>query len=84
MHDITIDMHSTLDQKTVEAIITQFVEAHTGKTVSKIEATVNDNKFTGVNITYHSETPNISSINKIDKPKKPVIIDRTFKPMVYD
>ena len=80
MHEIVIDMYSTLDQKTVEAIIKQFVETRTGKTVSKIEATVNDNKFTGFSITYHSEKPTINT----EKAKKPVVIDRSFKPMVYD
>jgi hypothetical protein len=80
MHDIVIDMHSTLDEKTVEAIIRQFVEHQTGKTVSKIETSVKDNKFTGVSITYHSEKPTINT----EKAKKPVVIDRSFKPMVYD
>lgn len=84
MHDIVIEMNSTLDKQTVESILKQFVEQQTGKAVSKIEATVNDNKFTGFFITYQSETPDASRLNKLDKPKKPVVIDRTFKPMVYD
>ena len=52
MHDIVIEMNSTLDKHTVESILKQFVEKQTGKKVSKIEATVNDNKFTGFFVTY--------------------------------
>jgi predicted deacylase len=80
MHDIVIDMHSTLDEKTVEAIVKQFVETKTGKAVSKIEISVKDNKFTGVSITYHSEKPTLNT----EKAKQPVVIDRSFKPMIYD
>jgi hypothetical protein len=80
MHEIIIDMHSTLDEKTVEAIIKQFIEARTGKTVSKIETSVKDNKFTGVSITYHSEKPTLNT----ESVKKFTVIDRSFKPMVYD
>ncbi len=80
MHDIVIDMHSTLDEKTVEAIVKQFVETKTGKAVSKIETSVKDNKFTGVSITYHSEKPTLNT----EKARQPVVIDRSFKPMIYD
>ena len=80
MHEIVIDMHSTLDEKTVEAIIKQFVETRTGKTVSTIETSVKDNKFTGVSITYHSEKPTLNT----EKAKHPVVIDMSFKPTVYD
>ena len=79
MHEIVIDMHSTLDEKTVEAIIKQFVEARTSKTVSKIETSVKDNKFTGVSITYQSEKPILNT----EKEKTPVVLDRSFKPMIY-
>jgi hypothetical protein len=82
MHDIVIEMNSTLDKQTVENILKQFVEQQTGKSVSKIEATVNDNKFTGFHITYNSETPDVPSINNLER-KHPVIIDKTFKPMIY-
>ena len=80
MDDIVIDMHSTLDNYTVESIIKKFVEERTGKTVSKIEATVNDNKFTGFSISYHSEIPTINT----QYVKKVTVIDKTFKPMIYD
>ena len=84
MHDITIEMFSTLDKHTVENILKQFVEERTGKTVSKIEATVKDNTFTGFSVKYHSETPEQPTLNNQDKHKKPVKIDKTFKPAIYD
>lgn len=82
MHDITIEMFSTLDKHIVEAIIKQFVEKRTGKNVSKIEATVKDNIFTGFSIKYNSEIPEQPLLNTNDR--KPVVIDKTFKLMVFD
>lgn len=84
MHDIVIDMNSILDKHTVESIIKQFVEERTGKTVSKIEATVKDNNFTGFSISYHSETPEQPALNNQDMHKQPVKIDKSFKPMIYN
>jgi len=81
MHDITIDMNSTLDSHTVENIVKQYVENRTGKTVAKVESMVIDHVFTGVAITYHSEKPVIDDQTK--NHKTPHIIDRTFKPVVY-
>jgi len=82
MSDIVIQMNSTLDKQTVEEIVKQFVEKQTGKAVDKIEAKMNENSFVGFLVTYESETPNLS--NKYDRPKKPIVIDTTFKPVVYD
>jgi hypothetical protein len=82
MSDIVIQMNSTLDKQTVEEIVKQFVEKQTGKAVDKIEAKMNENLFVGFTITYVSETSNLST--KYDRPKKPIVIDTTFKPMVYD
>jgi hypothetical protein len=84
MHNIVIDLKSTIDKEIVESIIKQFVEERTGKSISKVEAIVKDNNFTGFSITYYSETPVEPTINTSGMHKKPVVIDKTFKLMVFD
>lgn len=84
MHDIVIDLKSTIDKETVESIIKQFVEERTGKSISKIQAIVKDNNFIGFSITYDSEIPEAPVLNTNGMHKKPVVIDKTFKLMVFD
>jgi hypothetical protein len=84
MHDITIELRSTIDKETVESIIKQFVEERTGKSINTIQATVKDNNFIGFSITYDSEIPEVPVLNTNGMHKKPVVIDKTFKLMVFD
>lgn len=84
MHDIVIELSSSLPKDVVESIIKQYVEERTGKSVSKIEAKVKDNSFVGFSIKYNSEVPEQSLINTDGKHKKPVVIDKTFREMVFD
>jgi hypothetical protein len=81
MHEITIDMNSTLDSHTVENIVKQYVENRTGKIVAKVESMVIDHVFTGVAVTYHSEKPAIDDQTK--NHKTPHVVDKTFKLVVY-
>lgn len=84
MDDIVIESSSILKKELVESILKQYVEDKTGKTVQKITATIKDNQFTGFSVLYNSEIPEITVINNLEKPKKPIKIDTTFRPWVIE
>lgn len=73
-----------ISAKVLQEMICNLVEEQTGKIVHKAEFVYDDhNQFTGMKVFFENEQAELFS-NKTEQPKKPKIIDKKWKPFIWE
>jgi|688.fasta_scaffold201973_6 hypothetical protein len=83
-YNYELEMSADISVKVIEEMISNLVAEQTGKTVDKIEHVYDQNNdLTGMKVFFQSEQAELVS-NSADQLKKPKIIDKKWKPFVWD
>lgn len=83
-YNYELAMSADISAQVLEEMICNLVQDQTGKTIHRSEFIYDkDGKFNGMKVFFENEQAELVSNSK-EKPKRPVVIDRKFRPCTWD
>jgi hypothetical protein len=67
----------------VKEMVCNLVQEQTGKNIANVEVVIEENQFKGFKLMFDTEHAELVS-NTVEQPKKPKIIDKKWKPFIWE
>ena len=67
----------------VKEMVCNLVQEQTGKNIANVEVVIEENQFKGFKLMFDTEQAELVS-NTVEQPKKPKIIDKKWKPFIWE
>ncbi len=83
-YNYELAMSADISAKVLQEMICNLVEEQTGKSVHKAEFVYDgQSQFAGMKVFFENEQAELVS-NSIETPKKPKVIDKKWKPFIWE
>jgi hypothetical protein len=67
----------------VKEMVCNLVQEQTGKNIANVEVVIEENQFKGFKLMFDTEQAELVS-NTVEQPKKSKIIDKKWKPFIWE